>query len=725
MGITEIFNLALPLTNPVLIFSLILFIILFIPLILNRFSIPSLIGLIIAGAVIGPFGFNLIARDSSIELFGTVGLLYIMFISSLEMDMPEFKKNSVKSIIFGCYTFFLPMILTIAAGRFLLQYSWMSSILLGSMIASNTLITYPIVSKLGISKNRSVNISIGGTILATIGALLVLAVIVAMNTGELSGRFWFRITTSFIISSLIIFLVFPLVCRWFFKKFDDSVSQYIFVLGLVFLGAYLAEISGFAPIVGAFFVGIALNRLIPQTSALMNRIEFVGNALFIPFFLIGVGMLINFRAFIGSFEAIYVAAMMAILAIVSKYVAAWLAQKSLGFNRDERSVMFGLTNAQAAATLAAVLVGYNVILGYDEAGNPLRMLDENVLNGTVLMILITCTIASFATQKGAINIAASESNVDDSPDVNEVQERILIPLSYPENVEELVNLGVTVKSPQKHSKLVGLNILDSAKPSAANEKTAQKLMLKATKIAASTDSELIPVIRYDTNLVNGVTNVVSEHKITDIIIGLHQKKGISDSFLGTLGLGILQRCNTTTMIYRPLQPISTINRNIIFVPDNAEKELGFPFWLVKVWNIGKNTGAKLVFYGSQRIVNFLSAINENNPIDAEFNFFDDWDDFLILGREMKSNDMLIFILSRKDYPSYASYMAKISTYLNKYFLGNNFLLIYPQQKGVAEHTDYDPTGVSMYEQIPESIEFLDDLLKRVGSLFRKNRNEKR
>lgn len=723
MGITEIFNLSLPLTNPVLIFSLILFIILFVPLILNRFSIPPLIGLIIAGTIIGPYGFNFIERDSSIELFGTVGLLYIMFISSLEMDMAEFKKNSWKSIIFGCYTFFFPMILGIVAGRYVLDYTWTTSILLASMFASNTLITYPIVSKLGIAKSRSVNISIGGTIIATITALLVLAVIVAMHTGELSGGFWLKMTTSLVISASIILFGFPLVCRWFFKKFDDSISQYIFVLALVFLGAFLAQISEIEPIIGAFLVGIAINRLVPQTSALMNRIEFVGNALFIPFFLIGVGMMIDVRAFVGGFDTIFVAAVMTIIATGSKYIAAWVAQKSFGFNKDERRVMFGLTNAQAASTLAAVLVGYNVILGYDAAGDPIRLLDENVLNGTILMILITCTIASFVTQKGAINIAAMESNVDDGVDVDDIQERILIPLSYPENVEELVNLGVTVKSPQKNSKLVGLNILDSAKPHAGNEKAAQKLMLKATKIASSTDNDLIPVIRYDTNLVNGVTNVVSEHKITDIIIGLHKKKGISDSFLGTLGQGILQRCNTTTMIYRPAQPLSTISRSIIFVPDNAEKELGFPFWLVKVWNIGRNAGVKLVFYGSERIVKFLSKIHENNPVEAEFNVFGDWDDFLILGREVKSNDMLIFILSRKDYPSYASYMTKISTYLNKYFSANNFLLIYPLQKGVAEHTDYDPTSSSMYEQIPESIEFFDDLLKRVGSLFRKNRKK--
>ncbi len=718
MDLNMMFNWNLPLTNPVLIFSLILFIILFSPIVLNRLSIPSLIGLIIAGVIIGPHGFNFIARDSSIELFGTVGLLYIMFISSLEMDMAEFKKNSLKSFIFGVYTFVIPMILGILSGVYVLGFTWLSSILLASMFASNTLITYPIIGKYGIVKNRAVNISVGGTIITTIAALLVLAVVVGMSIGTIDGRFWLKLGLSLLISSSIILFVFPLIGRWFFKNHDDNISQYIFVLALVFMGAFLVQAGGIEPIVGAFLVGIALNKLVPRTSPLMNRIEFVGNALFIPFFLIGVGMMIDARAFFVDLQTMIVAAVMTIIATVSKYIAAWLAQKSFGYSVDERRILFGLTNAQAASTLAAVLVGYNVILGYTDLGEPIRLLNDSVLNGTILMILITCTIASFVTQKGAINLAASELSLDETLD-DEISERILIPFSNIENVEELVNLSVTIKSSSKGSQLVGLNILDPVKNQASAEKNATKLMEKATKIAAATDNRLIPVVRYDNNVVNGIANVVKEHKITDLIIGLHQKRGISDSFLGNLTQGILQKCDTTTMIYRPVQPFPTISRNLVFVPTNAEKEVGFPFWLVKVWNIGKNTGSKLVFYGGYEIINVLKEIHKKHPVEAEFRNFSDWDDFLILGRDVKSNDNLIFVLSRKDYPSYHGLMAKTATYLNKYFTENNFILIYPQQASIEGNSDFNPTVPSMYEPLTENLEKLEDLLSKVGSLFRK------
>jgi Kef-type K+ transport system membrane component KefB len=276
----------LPFQNPVLIFSLILFIILFAPIILNRFKIPHLIGLIIAGALIGPNGFYLMARDSSIELFGQVGLLYIMFLAGLEIDLGEFKKNKWRSLLFGMYTFTIPMALGIGAGLYLLRFPLNTSILLASMFASHTLITYPIVSKMGIAKNRAVNVTVGGTLITDTLALLVLAVIVGMTKGEINQDFWIRISASIIIFSLIIIFIFPIVARWFFKNYDDNISQYIFVLGLVFVGAFLAELAGIEAIIGAFLAGLALNRLIPSTSPLMNRIEFVGNALFIPFFLI-------------------------------------------------------------------------------------------------------------------------------------------------------------------------------------------------------------------------------------------------------------------------------------------------------------------------------------------------------------------------------------------------------------------------------------------------------
>ena len=711
--------MTLPLTNPVLIFSVILFVILFTPILLDRLSIPNLIGLIIAGILIGPNGFNLITRDSSIVLFGTVGLLYIMFISSLEMDADEFWKNTGKSSIFGFYTFIVPMILGTLTSYYLLKFSWITSVLLASMYASNTLITYPIVSKLGIAKNRAVNISIGATIITTVGALIVLAIIVGMTKGEINTAFWIRMAISFLLFGLVIIFVFPLIGRWFFKRYHESVGQYIFVLGMVFLGSFLSQLAGIEPIVGAFLVGMSLNKLIPVTSPLMNRIEFVGNALFIPIFLIGVGMLIDVRSFLTDRNAFFVALVMTVVATAAKWIAAWMAQKTFNYTATERGLMFGLTNSQAASTLAAVLVGYNVILGTAADGTPIRLLNDTVLNGTVIMILISCTIASFVTQKSAQQTVLSEITADEIPGEAEMDEKILIPLGNIDNVDELVNLSVTVKSNLRNGVLIGLNIINNLQQNPAAEKNAVRLMEKAQKAASATDNTLLPLIRYDINLVNGISSVVKENKVTDLIIGLHEKRGISDSFLGDLTNGILNTCNTTTLIYRAVQPLSTIKRTIVYVPDNAEKEIGFPYWLVKIWNIGRNTGSDLIFYGAAEIMQLLQRIHVKHPVTAEFRSYNDWDNFLALSKEVKRNDNLVFVLSRKDYPSYHPLMAEMPNFLNNYFSMHSFTLVFPMQSGVAEEIQFNATSPSMYEPLSGSFDKGDDLLRIVTRLFRK------
>ncbi len=713
MTLLTFFNTTLPLTQPVLKFLVILVIILIAPLLLNKIKIPHILGLIIAGAVIGPNGINLLERDSGIILSGTAGLLYIMFLAGLEIDLAEFKKNSTKSIIFGLYTFSIPMVLGVIAGIYILQFSVLTSVLLASMFASHTLIAYPILSKFEVTKNRAVNVAVGGTMITDTLSLLILAVIVGMTKGDVNAEFWTRLTLSTILFTLIIILLFPLIARWFFKRYNDNVSQYIFVLVMVFLGAVLAEMAGIEGIIGAFFAGLSLNRLIPVSSPLMNRIHFVGNAIFIPFFLIGVGMLIDYRAFFSGFETLKVAAVMTVVATFAKFSAAWLTQKSFKFTVDERRLIFGLSNAQAAATLAAVMVGYNVIIGQNEAGEPIRLLGESILNGTIVMILITCTISTMVAQKGALNISIQDSN-DTSNSETDNSEKILIPISNPETIDELVHLSTTIKSKENKTGLFALNVINNNSVDANAVKKAHKLMDKAVHTASSTDVYLNKLVRYDLNIINGITGVIREHTITDLVLGLHIKTGISESFLGKLTDGILMKNNITTFVYKPVQPISTIKRHVIIIPKNAEAEIGFPFWLLKIWNIGRNTGAKLQFYGPEKTIRLVQEINAKHPIEAGFNIFEDWDDFLIISREIKSDDCLTIIMSREKKISYHSKMNNIPGYLNKYFHRNNFILVYPMQSGV--NTD----GVNLINpSIIEPGEKIDELGKTISRLFKK------
>jgi Kef-type K+ transport system membrane component KefB len=669
-------DFSLPLSNPVIIFSLVLFIILFAPILFDKIKVPHIIGLILAGIVIGPYGLNLLLRDSSIVLFGTVGLQYIMFTAGLEIDLEEFRKNRFKSFVFGIFTFLLPMTFGTIAAYYLLNYSLSSAMLLASMFACHTLLAYPITSKYGIARLRSVTLSIGGTIITDILSLLVLAAVTGMTKGEIDAAFWIRLAVSTVIFGSIVFYLFPLVARWFFKSFHEPVSQYIFVLAMVFLGAFLAELAGLEAIIGAFLSGLALNRFIPHSSALMGRIEFVGNAFFIPFFLISVGMLVDFRVLFKGFGALKVAALMIVVAIITKYLAAWLTQKTFRLTKDERQMIFGLTTARVGATLAIVLVGYNIIIGETLTGEPIRLLNEDVLNGTILMILVTCTVSSFIVEKTSQKLALKEEHVSHS----ESNERILISLAYPETVTELIDIGLLLKPKKSNIPVYALNVVSDEHAESKTTAIAKKMLQKAVAHAAATEQTLIPLTRYDMNVSNGIVYTLKEQRITDLLIGLHHDGNAKD-FLGRTAETILKQTYETVFIYKSVQPFYTLKRMIVVVTLKAELEPGFGHWFAKLSNIAREAGLLIECYAGTETIKELQEQQKmlNAEVKMSFNEFSNWDDFLIFTREVKKNDLLVITSSRKSQVSYQPQLEKLPYYLSNYFTSNSFMMLYPQQ----------------------------------------------
>jgi len=713
-------DFSLPLKNPVIIFSLVLFIILFTPLLLNKLKVPHIIGLILAGIIIGPYGFNLLLRDSSIVLFGTVGLLYIMFTAGLEIDLEEFKKSRVKSLLFGIYTFSVPMILGTVAAYYLLGYNLPTAILLSSMFASHTLLAYPITSRYGINRIRSVTLTIGGTIITDILALLVLAAIVGMYKGEISVAFWMRLLLSSAIFAAIVFFVFPIIARWFFKKFDDNISQYIFVLAIVFLGSFLAEAAGLEAIIGAFLSGLAINRFIPHSSPLMNRIDFVGNALFIPFFLIGVGMLVDFSVLFKGWGALKVAGVMIVIAVIGKYVAAWFTQKTFALSADERQMIFGLSNARVGATLAVVLVGYNVILGETPAGNPIRLLNEDVLNGTILMILVTCTISSITVEKTSRKISLLE-NAEPVEAKDEADDRILVSLAYPDMVTNLVDLALLLKPHNSKSPVYALHVADEHDTSANEHAAGKKMMQRAAKHAASTDNTIIPITRFDLNISNGIIYTIKEHNIKNVIIGLHHLAHKGDEFLGAVAEKILERTGEMIFIYKAAQPINTLKRIAAVVPPQAEHEHGFQKWFERLQAISRETGLPLFIYANTSTLKILKAINAGNktPLTISFEEFSNWDEFLIFTSEVKQDDLFIIVSSRKGYLSYNPFLEKLPVYLTKYFRNNSYILLYPPQLQSPSNADLKPLEENA-ELLGRAGNFVKKIFKSTDSINKKN-----
>ena len=646
-------------------------------MILGRLRIPHIIGMILAGVVVGKYGFNILERDSSFELFGKVGLYYIMFLAGLEMDMDDFKKNRTKGLVFGMFTFLIPMGLGIWSSMSMLNYGFLTSVLLASMYASHTLIAYPIISRYGLSRQRTVSITIGGTAVTVVLALMVLAVIGGMYKGEdVGGLFWVLLVAKVVLLfGLIIFLM-PRISRWFFRTYEDAVMQFIFVLAMVFLGGGLMELVGMEGILGAFLAGLVLNRFVPHVSPLMNRLEFVGNALFIPYFLIGVGMIFDVRCLFTEGEALKVAVVMTVVATFSKWLAAWITQKIYGMKKVEGSLIFGLSNAQAAATLAAVLIGHGIIMENGEL-----LLNAVVLIGTVVMILFTCIISSVVTERAARKMVTQENLMEGSE--GKEQERILIPVANPETIEGLVGMALMMRHPKQKESLVALSVINDNNTSETKELIGKRNLERTAMIAAAADASVKTVLRYDLNIAQGIIHTQKEYAVTDIVIGLHRKTNLMDSFFGTMTENLLKGTNRQIMIAKLLMPVNTLRRIVVAVPDKAEYEKGFLKWMTQLCRMGKQLGCRVHFFATEDTLKHLRALTEKQEANTftEFSLLEEWDDLLLLTGQVNYDHLFVVVSSRKGSISYQTSFERLPSQISKYFANNSLLIVYPDQLG--------------------------------------------
>ncbi len=677
-------NATILVTDPVLIFFIVLVIILLSPLLLNRLRIPHIIGMIVAGVVVGPYGIGLLDRDASFTIFGQVGILYLMFLAGIEIDMFHLKKNMRKGLCFGMFTFMVPMVLGTISSYYLLKIDWLTSVLLASMYASHTLIAYPVVSRFGLTKTPAVIITIAGTIVTVLGALIVLAVCVGIysdgtfNTGEV-----LRLLLLLLIYCIVVVYAFPRMTRWFFKKYSDNVSQFVYVLAMVLLASASAQMIGLESVLGAFIAGLVLNRYIPNMSPLMNRIEFVGNAIFIPYFLIGVGMLINVEVVTKSWDTVYVAAVMTAMATLVKWIAAWLTQKTYRMTATERSMIFGLSNAQAAATLAAVMIGFNI-----------GMFSEDVLNGTIIMILVTCTISSVVTERAAsrLKLLQLQSEGAATEDVGR-SSRTLITVSNPITAASLVELAILIRdTSSKGNRLYAIHVRNDN--SAGSRAIGRNSLDVAEQAAASVDAGIESIERYDLNVVTGLVNTIEERDITDVIIGMHRKATVIDSFFGSKIEQLLASTNRMLVITRCFIPVSTITRIVVSVPDKAQFETGFRRWVMAVGNLTRQLGCRVIFCCHPDVQPYIRGVlhKERYDIRAEYRDVEEWDDFVLLANRILDDDLFIVVSSRRTSVSFNSSMDELPGFLQKYFSRNNLVVLYPEQfdADVSTASSIDP-----------------------------------
>ena len=484
-----------PITDPTLVFLVVLVIILLAPIIMGKLRIPHIIGMVLAGVAVGQYGFNILERDNSFELFGKVGLYYIMFLAALEMDIEGVRKNLLRFGVFGVLTCFVPLLLTYSMAVWVLHYSHEASMLLGCIMASNTLIAYPIVSRYGLQRKPSVALSVGSSMLSLLMALVMLAALVAANNGDTGVDFWLLFVGKFVGYCALMALVIPRLARWFLRRYSDAVMQFIFVLAMLFMSAAMSEMIGVEGIFGAFLAGIIMNRYIPHLSPLMNRIEFIGNALFIPYFLIGVGMLINVRLMFAGGSILGVLAVIVVFGTLGKAVAAYLSCWMFRLPPSSGKMMFGLTSAHAAGAIAMVMVGMRM-----KMPNGAYLVDDEILNAVVMMILFTCIISTIVTEQSAQQITLRDKELPQEDEKDD--EKILIPMKYPEYATRLVNLALMMRNHKLGRSLVGLSVVYDDDEMLRNQEAGQRLLERMQQYAAAADVKMQTQVHEAANIAN-------------------------------------------------------------------------------------------------------------------------------------------------------------------------------------------------------------------------------
>ena len=665
-----------------MVFFTVLIIILFAPIVMSKLRIPHIIGMVLAGVIIGPHGFNILERDASFELFGRVGILYIMFLAGLEMDLQGLKSDIRRVGIFSIASFLIPFIMMYIAGIYFLGYSSLASVILSSVMAANTLISYPIVARFGLQKHATTTISVGASM---ISLLLALIVVTAVEGGILGGTdvwFWLMFVAKFVLYCIAIYYIIRRVTRWFLRSYSDSVMQYIFVLGMMFFSAATSEAIGIDGIFGAFYSGLMLNRFIPHVSPLMNRIEFIGNAIFIPYFLIGVGMLINLGLlFEPSSDSTAVGIIPTVITIVivgtiGKAIAAYASCFAFRLPWQDGHLMFGLTSAHAAGGIAIVMIGMS-----------LNIMGDDMLNGVVIMILFTCIISTivtdYASRRIVITDGLRERQNNESDD-----EKMLIPVKYPETCNTLVNIAVLMRNRSLNRGLVALNVVYDDEDAERNQQKGHQLLEGVVSRAADSDIWVQTQVRLATNIANGIKHAFKEFDCSEIIMGAHIHDNSRRAFWGDFAQSVFNGLSRQIIIARCTQPISTLLAIRVAVPSRAEFEPGFYRWLERLSRMAQNVGCRIIFHGRVDSLNLIDMyITHRHPgIRAEYVSMPKWKGLIELMEKTLPDEMLVIVTARQGTVSYKAALANLPEEMTEHYKGTNYMILFPDQFGPAPDT---------------------------------------
>jgi Kef-type K+ transport system membrane component KefB len=592
----------------------------------------------------------------------------------------------------------------------------MASLLTASMFATHTLVAYPIISKYGLSKHSSVAITVGGTILTDTAVLIILAIISSSTKGNLDFAFWVRLITSLSIFSFIMFFIIPKVARWFFSKLDsEKTSQYIFVLSVVFFSAFLAEMAGVEHIIGAFVAGLVLNRLIPHNSILMNRVEFIGNSLFIPFFLIFVGMVVDYKAFFQGTWPLVIAGVLTSFAIFSKWLAAFATQLIFKLTKIERQIIFGLSTSHAAATLAIIMVGYDGGKG---------ILDINIVNGTVLLILFTCMTASFVTESAGkkLLIEISENSDLDENETRLRNKHIMVSVNELKGNENLIDFAILVSDPKVINPISVVSVYPNNDQAEKMIRKSRKSLEDIVKHFSGHESKINTIATIDHNLSSGIARV-SKELVSDIVILNDSRNNINilKRMVGDDRAHLLDVCDKTIFFCQLDKPSVSYEKIILVAPPLSELEPTFSLWVERVIRLAKELSINVEIYSTSTTFERFQKVGYANKLDfnAKLKEIESSEDFFLIYNKSKE-DLIVFCSARVGSVSYDPGVEVFSSKIEKACPNNDSIFIYPGLQLDQLYSNYEDISAT---PILAGVETIQKIGREVGNIFKKSESD--
>ncbi len=670
------FAVEIPFETPELIFGLAMVSFLIAPLLLERFKLPGIIGIVLVGAAVGPDGLGLLGEGQGMEgvaLLGEVGLIFLMFIAGLEINFNQFLEYKDRSVTFGVISFLIPQVVGMGVALYILDFSLLAALLFGAIFSSHTLLAYPIVNKFGMADHEPITATIGGTILTDTFALLVLAIVIALHADGGTGvLFWGQFAGALVVFFVGVWVLVPKIGRWFFKNVDEeSYYEFLFVMAILFLCAILAELVGVKHIIGAFLAGLALNRLIPKSGPLMNRIEFVGNALLIPFFLLWVGTLVDLSALFAGPETLLIAGLLTVLVLGTKLVAAGVTAQIYDYTRTDIVGMYGLSVGQAAAALAIVLIGF-------EEGIP--HFDQTLINGVVLMILVVSLLSPMLVTRAGKTLrkAAEQEEYDPS----EKPRRILLPLSQESTYwENLLEFTLTVRGGGSTEPIHTISVLPPG-DELKTEAEAAEFEMVAEEIeehAAGAEVGVKNHSRVEHNVAAGIAKTAVENRISTIVIGWDGVKSRRQRTFGRIIDQLLQRATQLTLVSHIREPMNVTERVVLILPPDIHHNSGFYEAVHTVKTVAENTGAPvrcLTVGGNAETYENLFELVEPE-VTAEFESVNGWSGLLdALRDDTEPEDLVALMSARRGDLGWDSKLQNLPKSIST-LTESNFVIIYP------------------------------------------------